>query len=623
MSLVVENAGIKASDQANKQGSTQNKVRGSSKSTSSPAVNPMIPLSSPLWNASTPACDTLPTNNMARGTVLDYQTLSPIHAYQTPAMRNFTGHTTSWASQAPFSVPWVAPQSSPFDINAHFPALPAMETVKVTAVKESSAPTSSIAKHTSPIPGVGGPNIPPAILMHDTKKAAVSHTPHSVDPKSKKRKKASASEDLGLAALPVSQIMPVPATIRNTPLANKGPAPDDLGPAPLLARNQGELASVSAASVPFSTSVAIASPSSSAFKGNSDKFVRVVSPISSNDLLKGVNQTVEKRVLLPEDIAKVAEAKLQAENAAAHASVAVTHCQSVWSELDKQKSSGLASDVEAKLASAAIAIAAATSVAKAAAAAAKVASNAAMQAKQMADEALSLTGTLNPVPNDPIPLPGFMHDMGGATPASILKAGDNSGSSSIIVAAREASRRRMEAASAASRHAENLDAIVKAAELAADAVSQAGKIVALSEPLPLSKLVEAGPEGYWKVTEKPPNMTGHTSNNAEEVPVVIEDQLRPSDKEVHTTDHDTSSFPRESSKNSVGGLGSADERILASVCRGDKDLRGAKSRRMSDSSKTIGVVPESEIGLRSAEHENVVSTSNDNTITENCAVEVM
>lgn len=568
---------------------------------------------------------------MARGTVLDYQALSPIHAYQTPAMRNFTGHTASWASQAPFSVPWVAPQSSPFDISAHFPALPATETVKVTAVKESSAPTSSIAKHISPIPGVGGPNIPPATLMHDTKKAAVSHTPHSVDPKSKKRKKASASEDLGQAALPVSQIVPVPATVRNTPLANKGPAPDDFGPAPLLARNQGELASVSAASVQFSTSVAVASPSSSVFKSNSDKFVRVVSPISSTDLSKGANQTVEKRVLLPEDIAKVAEAKLQAEDAAAHASVAVTHCQSVWSELDKQKSSGLVSDVEAKLASAAVAIAAATSVAKAAAAAAKVASNAAMQAKQMADEALILTETLNPVPNDPIPLPGFMNGMVGATPASILKAGDgNSGSSSIIVAAREASRRRMEAASSASRHAENLDAIVKAAELAADAVSQAGKIVALSEPLPLSKLVEAGPEGYWKVTEKPPgqdvksnNVTGHTSNNAEEVPVVLEEQLRPSDKEVHTTDHDTLSFPRESSKNSVGDLGSADDRILASVCRGDKDLRGAKSRRTLDSSKTISVVPESEIGSRSAEHENVVGTSNDNTITENCAVEVM
>lgn len=624
-------SGAKASDQTNKQGATQNKIRGSSKSTPAPVVNPMIPLSSPLWNVPTPTCENLPTNNLARGAIVDYQALSPIHAYQTPAMRNFTGHSTSWASQAPFAVPWVAsPQSSPFDMSAHFPALPATETVKVTAVKESSASTSSIAKHTSPIPGVGGPNLPPATLMHDTKKAAVSHTPHTVDPKSKKRKKASAGEDLVQPSLPVSQIVSVPATIRNTPFASKGPAPDDLGSAPLLARNQGEFTSVSAGGGQFSTSVAIASASSSAFKSNSDKFVRVVSPISYNDHSKGVNQTVEKRVLLPEDIAKVAEAKLQAEDAAAHASVAVTHCQSVWSELDRRKSSGLASDVEAKLASAAVAIAAATSVAKAAAAAAKVASNAAMQAKQMADEALIFTGTLNPVPNDPIPLPGFMNGMGGATPASILKAGDgNSGSSSIIVAAREASRRRIEAASAASRHAENLDAIVKAAELAADAVSQAGKIVALGEPLPLSKLAEAGPEGYWKVTEKPPgqdvksnNVTGHTSNNGEEVPIVVEEQLRPSDKEVLTTDHDTSHFPRETSKNSVGGLGSSDERIPASVCRGDKDLRGAKSRRTSDLSKTISVVPESEIGSRSSEYGNVVGTLNDNTIMENCLVEV-
>ncbi|GAU24507.1 hypothetical protein TSUD_156190, partial [Trifolium subterraneum] len=99
-----------------------------------------------------------------------------------------------------------------------------------------------------------------------------------------------------------------------------------------------------------------------------------------------------------------------------------------------------------------------------------------------------------------------------AEEASALSAaagatGTNS-SSSIIGAAKEVSRRRVEAASFARKRAENMDAIVKAAELAAEAVSQAGKIVTMGDPLPLSDLVEAGPEGCWKTFQESSQQVG-------------------------------------------------------------------------------------------------------------------
>ncbi|CAI0507155.1 unnamed protein product [Linum tenue] len=165
------------------------------------------------------------------------------------------------------------------------------------------------------------------------------------------------------------------------------------------------------------------------------------------------------------------------------------------------------SDVEAKLASAAVAIAAAAAVAKAAAAAANVAANAALQARLMADEAAA-SGTYNGQSS----LISFSNDMGNATPASILKR-DNGmcSSSSIIFAARETARKRVEAASAASKRAENMDAIIRAAELAAEAVSQAGKIIDMGDPSPLSELVAAGPEGFWKVSEVSPQLVSKSN----------------------------------------------------------------------------------------------------------------
>lgn len=62
---ICSNVGPKTSEQGNIQGLSQNKVlstpaaRVSSKSGPSPVVNPMIPLSSPLWNMPTLSCDAL------------------------------------------------------------------------------------------------------------------------------------------------------------------------------------------------------------------------------------------------------------------------------------------------------------------------------------------------------------------------------------------------------------------------------------------------------------------------------------------------------------------------------------------------------------------------------------
>ncbi|KAE8730687.1 G2484-1 protein [Hibiscus syriacus] len=112
-------------------------------------------------------------------------------------------------------------------------------------------------------------------------------------------------------------------------------------------------------------------------------------------------------------------------------------------------------------------------------------------------EAWVSSGYRNPTPTNTISFDSV--NLGKATPASILRGEDVATSSnSVIAAAKEASRRRVEAASASSKRAKNMDAIVKAAELAAEAVSQAGKIV-MGGPFPLTELVDAGPETYWKV----------------------------------------------------------------------------------------------------------------------------
>ncbi|XWS49115.1 hypothetical protein CRYUN_Cryun13aG0136100 [Craigia yunnanensis] len=597
--------GSKTTDQSLKQNALQSKVTSSpaswstSKGTPTTIVNPMIPLSSPLWSIPTPSGDALQPTGIPRGAVMDYQqALSPLHP---PPIRNLVGHNAPWMSQSPFHGPWV-PQTSSFDGNARFPVLPITETVNLTPLREASVPHSSGMKQVSTVPGVqsGSPaNVFAAATLLDTKKETVTPGQRSADPKPRKRKKSTVSED----------------------------------PGQIILHSQTESLSATVVTSHASTPAAIATPATIASKSSTDKFITSVSA----DLLKKGDHVSDQRASLSEEtLCKLKEAQKQAEDAAAHAAAAVSHSQEIWNQLDKHKNSGLALDVETKLTSAAVAIAAAAAVGKAAAAAANVASNAALQAKLMADEALVSSGYRNSIPINAISFDS-VKKLGKATPVSILRGEDaTTGSNSVIVAAREAARRRVETASAASKQAENMDAIVKAAELAAEAVSQAGKIVAMGEPFTLTELVETGLEAYWKVpqasTEPDSAIKGHIDKGGSEAPGSSARHPKevPVDKrEKQSDNHGVSPILREMARESMEDRSRLTDVILGPAAISGKDKKGQKGRKASDIAKPKGVTPEFEIGFGSpslttqTEHEKAGETSKDNNIKEGSRVEVL
>lgn len=537
-------------------------------------LNPMIPLSSPLWSISTPS-NALQSSIVPRSPVIDYQpALTPLHPYQTPPVRNFIGHNLSWFSQAPFHSTWVATQTSTADSGARFSGLPITEPVHLTPLKESSVPQSSAVKPSGSVVHGGTPGnvFTGASPLLELKKVSVTTGQNSTESKMRRRKKITVSEDPGLITMQVQpHLKPVSAVVTTT------------------------------------ISTLATSPSVHP-KAASENLILSATPLCLTTHPKNAGQDLRGRTMFSEEtLGKVREAKQLAEDAALFASEAVKHSAELWSQLDRQKNSELVSEVETKLASAAVAIAAAAAVAKAAAAAANVASNAACQAKLMADEALTSSSHEVSCQSNEISIHGSAVGVGKATPASILRGEDGgNGSSSIISAAREAARKRVEAASAASKHAENVDAIVKAAELAAAAVSQAGKLVAMGDPLPLGKLVEAGPEGYWKVPQasselvmRSDDVNGGCSNSAIKHP-----REGPSGKnEIQASVNAKSLIPGEISTGSVENHPRLVDGITSSVAPGEKDLRGQKDQNASDLTKTIGVVPESEVGERSSQDE--------------------
>ncbi|KAK8267852.1 hypothetical protein V6Z12_D11G027400 [Gossypium hirsutum] len=584
--------GAKTPDQSIKQNALQTKTTSSpaslsnNRGTSTTIVKPMIPLSSPLWTIPTPSSDALQPASIPRGAVADYQqALSPLH---TPPIRNFVGHNAPWMSQSPFRGPWV-PQSSAFDNNTHFPVLPITEAVNLTPVREASVPNSSIMKQVSTVPMVqsGSPaNVLAGTPLLDNKNATFRTGQHSADPKPRKRKMSTVSEDHGQIILH-SQTETLLDTVVNSHA---------------------------------STPAAITTPAAIVSKLATDKFI---TSVSTDYLEKGDRDSDPKATLSEETLGKLKEAQKQAEVAAALAAAAVSHSQEIWNQLDKQKNTGLAPDVETKLTSAAVAIAAAAAVAKAAAAAANVASNAALQAKMMADEVLVPSGC-----RDPIPINALSSDsvkkLGKATTASILRGEDASTSSnSVIVAAKEASKRRVEAASAASKQAENMDAVVKAAELAAEAVSQAGKIV-MGEPFPLTELVEAGPEAYWKVSHASPEPNAAIREHLDkggnvEAPgsVVGHSEEVPTDKnENQSNNHEISLILREMARDSVQDHSRLTDGILGSAATSGNDKKGQKGRKASDIAKSKGV-------STNTEHGKAKETSKDNNVKEGSHVEVL
>ncbi|KAG7015717.1 hypothetical protein SDJN02_23354 [Cucurbita argyrosperma subsp. argyrosperma] len=592
-------SGSRSSEQANKQSTLQSKTisasvsRVSSKSTST-VINPMIPLSSPLWSISTPS-NALQSSIMPRTPVIDYpQALTPLHPYQTPPVRNFIGHNLSWFSQAPFHSTWVATQTSTPDSSARFSGLPITEPVHLTPLRESSVPQSSAVKPSGSMAHGGTPGnvFPGAAPLLELKKASATTGQNSTESKMRRRKKTTVSEDPGLITMQV----------------------------------QPHLKPVSAVVTPAISTLAT-SPSVHP-KAVSESLILSAPPLCPTTHPMTADQDLTGRAMFSEEtLGKVREAKQLAEDAALFASEAVKHSAEMWSQLNRQKNSELVSDVEAKLASAAVAIAAAATVARAAAAAASVASNAAFQAKLIADEALTSSSHEVSCPSNEISVHTSALGVGKATPASILRGEDGgNGSSSIIVAAREAARKRVEAASAASKHAENVDAIVKAAELAAAAVSQAGKLVAMGDPPPLSKLVEAGPEGYWKspqvssdVVMRSDDVNGGRSNSA----IKRHRDGSSGKNEIQVSASPKSSIPGEISMGAVENHPRLVDGMTSCVAPREKDLGGQKDQIASDLTKTIGVVPESEVGERSSQDEcEKAKDSRQSSIREGSHVEV-
>ncbi|PPS11846.1 hypothetical protein GOBAR_AA08804 [Gossypium barbadense] len=511
--------GAKTSDQSIKQNTLQSKATSSpaSRSTSkgtptTSIVNPIIPLSSPLWSIRTPSGDALQPTGFPRGAVMDYQlAISPLHP---SATRNLIGHNSSWMSQSPFRGPWT-PQTSAFDGNAGFPVRPITEAVNSNP-GIASVPHSSSMKQVSAVPVVqsGSPaNIFAGTPLLDTKKATLKPGHHSADPKPRKRKKSTVPEESGQS---------IPHFQSESPLAT---------------------VVVSQTSTP----AAITIPATNISK-STDKFI---TSVSGNHLKKGDQESDQRASLSEETLTLVS------------------------------------------------------------------------------------SGYRNSTPNNAISDSGKR--LSEATPASILGAEDAAASSnSVIVVAREVARRRVEAASAAAKQAENMDAIVKAAELAAEAVSQAGKIVAMGEPFSLAELVEAGPEAYWKVPQASPEPDGAIREQINiggsmEAPGSSVGHLKevPGDKREKQDNHRKSPTHREMTRESMEDRSRLTDGGLAPVATSEKDKKGQKRRKASDFAKTKGVASESEIGFESplmitqTDHEKAGETSKDNNIREGSHVEVL
>lgn len=542
---IIESAVARTPDTTVKQSELQGKVissplgRASSKATATIA-NPLMPLSSPLWSLPTISCDSLQSSALSRGSVVDYsQALTPLHPYQSPPPRNFLGHSTTWITQAPLRGPWIGSPTPAPDNNTHLSESPTSDTVKLDSVKGSSLPPSSSITNVTPGHAASSSARLQSTFLGtasqlDANNVTVPPAQHSSDPKPKKRKKAVSSEDLG-----------------QKPLQSLTPT--------VVSR--------------ASTSVAVATPVSNVPISSVEKSAVSVSLLA--DQPKN-DPNVEKRILSDDFLMKVKEARVHAEEASADSAAAVNHSLELWNQLDKHKNSGFMSDIEAKLASAAVAVAAAAAVAKAAAAAANVASNAAFQAKLMADEALISSGCENSSQSNKVFLAESSSNLGQATPASILKGANGPNSpGSFIGAAKEAIRRRVEAASAATKRAENMDAILKAAELAAEAVSQAGKIVTMGDPLPLIKLIEAGPEGCWKTSRESSREVGLLKEMTRDL--VNIDIVRDVPETSHEQNRDISSSG-----------------ISSSIMINENNSRGQKARNVSDLVKPVDMVPGSE-----------------------------
>ncbi|KAL8103186.1 uncharacterized protein LOC141678393 isoform X2 [Apium graveolens] len=456
----------------------------SSKGIPSPVVNPTMPLSSPLWNVSTP-CDGLQSS----GLFVDFhQPFAPLQPYQSQGTGVFVEQSPSWLSQTHFPGQWVAtPQNSDLNVNANVSSMFCTELVTLAPSKVSSVPNHPGMKHST---GGGGVSVSSGTPQTDVNKVSIPSGQNSRNTKYKKRKKVSNSMSPPGHMLTVTLDQAASVSDTSNHLSKKAKVPWPDVQSSLLALSMTETGSPVVNNL--SSTPNAAATTLFASTGHSG------SPLILSDQSTKVDRIVENKSRISDKtLIEVEAAKVQAEDAAAHAAAAVGNCNDVWSQLSKLKNSGLRFDDETKLSSAAMAIAAAASVAKAAAAAAKLASDVAIGAKLMADEVSATSITENSAYSTEISL-------SHSSITSLFAGEGNVSARSIIAAAKETVKKRVEAATAASKHAENLEAVVKAAELASEAVSQAGKIVSIGDHLPLSELVSSGPMDYWRSPQVSP-----------------------------------------------------------------------------------------------------------------------
>ncbi|XP_020585197.1 uncharacterized protein LOC110027910 isoform X2 [Phalaenopsis equestris] len=452
---------------------------------STSATSDSISISSAAFNSTMPLPSSLRSYSygndghhasISRGTYLNFsQSPSPL-PHQTSVSRQHVGANSSLPSQSPRPGPWfVSSQIAPLDGIKRYSTVSVPETVHVTPVRDSCRPHRSTVEVIPlsilmSIPDTSITNT--ADLRKETSKRAAASGNSKYNQTTQKARKRQKSESAEGTSLPASRTLPESVS-----------AVSDVRSLPLSSTNTHG-SSNSQLNVASPTPALISAP-------------HIVSA-THYQIIDANNQ--QKAILSEETCSKIELARHQAEDAAALAATTVKHSQDIWSQLLSQNNFGFVSLNEEKLASAAIVAAVASSVAKAAAAAANVAVGAALQAKLMADEAVSVAKDGNTVLNSDSGVLDVGKKLVGISPVSILKGMDQIHGFGIISAASEVTRRQVDSASGATKRAENMDAIVKAAELAAEAVAQAGTIITMGDPLPftLSQLADAGPEGFWR-----------------------------------------------------------------------------------------------------------------------------
>uniref|UniRef100_A0ACD5TMV2 Uncharacterized protein n=1 Tax=Avena sativa TaxID=4498 RepID=A0ACD5TMV2_AVESA len=454
-----------------------------------------VQLHSPTFNMSPLASSTL---NLQRSSNLDFsQAVSPVFNYNSQT-RQPTSAVASWFPQSPGprAAPWLAPPQNLIFDSSMQPTVPSSESAKGSCNISISQATSGLFL-SSPAPSTVAS--PLAVVHEEKQKTPASTSKRSrvgtASQKPRKRKKDSGSPeqqpDIASSELRTDLVSVTPATKHIPGFTLSTPSPSNV---------------LGSGLVP-NTSLITSVPN---YLGGKSSDHRI---IFSEQISGAVDQSMD-----------------QAKCASMYSMEALRLSEGVWGHLSTNSKGKLPADVEQKLTSAAAAASAALSVAKAAAEAAKMATTAALQAKMMAEEALGSSKSANLLQKrdtGEVDANNNLASLSSLTPKSSWKIKDSTHApGSTISVAREVARKRVEELSAAAKRAENLDAILKAAELAAEAVFKAGSIIGMGEPLPftLSELLEAGPDGYWKSDRVKNTKAGNTIDN-----VVIEELELPTD----------------------------------------------------------------------------------------------